>query len=182
MVKSYQKNFENPNSNQARISIMATNDYQFLTIWEISAPAESVFQLIESPVEYPRWWPEVWLAVKELDPGDANKIGSRFLLHTKGRLPYTLRWESQTIEKQYPHRLVLKATGDFDGQGIWTISHSESGTRVEYDWRLRAEKPLLKKLSFLMKPLFRWNHHWAMAKGLEGLCRELNCTGRRVEG
>jgi hypothetical protein len=44
---------------------------------------------------------------------------------------------------------------------------------IVFDWRLRAEKPLLKSLSFLLKPLFRWNHGWAMARGEEGLRREL---------
>ena len=44
---------------------------------------------------------------------------------------------------------------------------------VTYDWRLRAEKPLLRSLSFLLKPLFEANHRWAMAQGEESLRLEL---------
>jgi hypothetical protein len=44
---------------------------------------------------------------------------------------------------------------------------------VSYDWRIRADKPLLRWLSFLLKPVFRWNHHWAMARGEESLRAEL---------
>jgi hypothetical protein len=46
-------------------------------------------------------------------------------------------------------------------------------TRVVYDWRISAEKGLLKKLSFLMKPIFAANHRWAMARGEESLKLEL---------
>jgi hypothetical protein len=40
-------------------------------------------------------------------------------------------------------------------------------------WRISADKPLLKYLSFLMKPLFSANHVWAMARGEESLRLEL---------
>ena len=39
---------------------------------------------------------------------------------------------------------------------------------------LRAEKPLLRRLSFALKPIFSWNHRWAMARGYENLRREVN--------
>jgi hypothetical protein len=55
----------------------------------------------------------------------------------------------------------------------WSFTEHGRDLRILFDWRLRAEKPLLKSLSFLLKPLFRWNHRWAMARGEEGLRREL---------
>ncbi len=152
---------------------MAANEYAFLTHWRVEAAPERVYRLIEDVAAYPRWWPEVWLSVTELEPGDANKVGSRYALHTRGRLPYTLRWESRTREKVFPTRIALDATGDFVGSGIWTFTADGTFTSIEYDWRLRADKPVLKYLSFALKPLFRWNHNWAMARGLEALCREL---------
>jgi hypothetical protein len=44
---------------------------------------------------------------------------------------------------------------------------------VIYDWRISAEKPLLKKLSWLLRPVFSANHHWAMQKGEVSLALEL---------
>jgi hypothetical protein len=44
---------------------------------------------------------------------------------------------------------------------------------IMFDWRIRAEKPLLRWLSFVLKPLFEANHRWAMARGEECLVREL---------
>jgi hypothetical protein len=44
---------------------------------------------------------------------------------------------------------------------------------IAYDWRIRAEKPLLRYLSFLFKPVFSANHRWATARGEESLKAEL---------
>jgi hypothetical protein len=94
-------------------------------------------------------------------------------LHTKGWLPYTLQWEFEVVESRYPHRYALVASGDFDGRGVWTIEQDGEFVNATYDWRLRAQKPLLRNLSFLLKPLFEANHRWAMAQGEESLKLEL---------
>jgi hypothetical protein len=44
---------------------------------------------------------------------------------------------------------------------------------IIYDWKIKADKPLLRNFSFIMKPLFSANHRWAMAKGEESLKLEL---------
>jgi len=47
-------------------------------------------------------------------------------------------------------------------------------------WKIRADKPLLRDFSFLMKPLFSANHHWAMRKGEESLRLELARRPKRA--
>jgi hypothetical protein len=89
------------------------------------------------------------------------------------RLPYTLRWESRAIEAERPYRLQIRATGDFDGRGIWALKQNGRFVDVEFDWKLTAVNPLIRYLSCLLKPLFSANHRWAMARGQEGLAREL---------
>jgi Polyketide cyclase / dehydrase and lipid transport len=150
-----------------------TNDYHFLTHWHIEGRIEEVYDLIANPAEYPRWWKSVYLETRELASGDSRSIGRRFHLHTKGFLPYTLRWESCTVEASRPHRLEIRATGDFNGRGIWMLRRNGPLVDVDFDWKLTAEKPLIRYLSFLFKPLFSANHRWAMNKGQEGLIREL---------
>jgi hypothetical protein len=46
-------------------------------------------------------------------------------------------------------------------------------TSVEYDWRVRAEKAILRRLSWLARPAFAANHRWAMARGEESLNLEI---------
>ena len=76
-------------------------------------------------------------------------------------------------EGERPDGFTLVAWGDFDGRGIWTFEQDEEWVNVTYDWKIKAEKPLLRYFSFIMKPLFSANHHWAMAKGEESLKLEL---------
>jgi hypothetical protein len=68
---------------------------------------------------------------------------------------------------------TLVAQGDFEGRGIWTFKQDGPWVDVVYDWKISAEKPLLRYFSFLIKPLFAANHRWAMAKGEESLALEL---------
>lgn len=44
---------------------------------------------------------------------------------------------------------------------------------ITYEWQVQAAKPLLRRLSWLLKPLFAANHRWAMARGEESLRLEL---------
>jgi uncharacterized protein YndB with AHSA1/START domain len=134
---------------------------------------EQVYDLIADPLAYPRWWPSVYLEITELVPGDATGMGQRLRLHTRGWLPYTILWESVATEIERPRRLAIRALGDFDGAGIWTLTQDGEFTDVLFDWRLTAEKPLLRRLSFVLKPVFSANHRWAMARGEQSLNLEL---------
>ena len=152
---------------------MPSNEYHFITRWRVQSTTDEVYDLISQPLEYPRWWPSVYLKTEEVAPGDDRGVGRRIRLHTKGWLPYTLRWESCSTESTRPHRLAIRATGDFDGRGIWTLEQDDLFVNIIFDWKLTADKPLLRRLSFLLKPVFSANHRWAMARGLEGLQLEL---------
>lgn len=150
-----------------------TNQYYFITRWRVRATAEEVFAIISEPLEYPRWWPSVYLETVELRAAHFSGVGRCVLLHTRGWLPYTLRWESTVTDVKAPHLLAIRASGDFDGRGIWSIAEDGEYCDITFDWKLRAEKPLLAALSFAFKPMFEANHRWAMARGEESLVLEL---------
>ena len=152
---------------------MRSNEYRFITRWRVQGTADEVYDLISHPLDFPRWWPSVYLQTDELDPGDVSGIGRRVSLHTKGWLPYTLRWESCSTESSKPQRLAISASGDFVGRGVWTLNQDGDFVNLVFDWELTADKPLLRYLSFLLKPLFAANHRWAMARGFESLKLEL---------
>lgn len=152
---------------------MSTSDYHFVTTWRVEATAGEVADVLADPVGLARWWPSVYLDVQELAPADAHGVGRRARLVTKGWLPYTLRWELEVVESRDRHGFTIVATGDFDGRGVWTFEQSGRFVDITYDWRIRAEKPLLRRLSFVLKPIFAANHRWAMAQGEESLVLEL---------
>ncbi|MCU1383494.1 MAG: Polyketide cyclase/dehydrase, partial [Acidobacteria bacterium] len=149
------------------------NDYAFVTHWRVEATCGEVADILGAPLDLPRWWPSVYLRVEELRAPDAAGLGGRVRLHTKGWLPYTLKWDSELVESHYPHGYALVASGDFDGRGIWAFAQDGRFVDISYDWRLSAEKPLLRNLSPVLKPIFEANHRWAMAQGEESLKLEL---------
>lgn len=146
---------------------LLSNDYHFLTRWRVpDATIDEVYAVIADAEALPGWWPSVYLAVNRIDE-------RRFLLHTKGWLPYTLRWTLVARENDPPFRAVIGAEGDFDGRGIWTLAQEGPDVALAFDWKLLAEKPLLRLLSPLLKPAFAANHRWAMAQGEISLRREV---------
>ena len=152
-----------------------SSEYHFVTEWLIEAKQEEIYRTLEKVEDLPRWWPSVYLDLRIIEPGQPGGIGKVVELFTKGWLPYTLRWKFRVTASNFPTGFSLEAFGDLEGQGIWTFTPQPDGKtcRVTYDWRIAAEKPLLKYLSFLFKPLFAANHHWAMAKGEQSLKLEL---------
>jgi len=148
------------------------NDYHFITTWRVPGTVEEITAILGNAPDLARWWPSVYLQVKELAPGDGTGVGRVIDLYTKGWLPYTLRWQF-VVTEVHPGGFSLAATGDFVGRGIWTLTQAGPDVMVQYDWKVRADKPLLRDLSFIMKPIFSANHHWAMRMGERSLLLEL---------
>jgi hypothetical protein len=151
---------------------MATNDYHFITNWRVKSTIQEVSEILGDAQELVRWWPSVYLDVKVLEQGDEHGLGKVVSLYTKGWLPYTLRWSFRVTEVE-ADGFTLVAWGDFDGRGIWTFEQDGEWVNIIYDWKIKAEKPLLRYFSFVMKPIFAANHRWAMAKGEDSLKLEL---------
>ena len=156
---------------------MPANDYVFLTHWRVKGGAEDAYEILTDVPGYLRWWADVYLAVTPLTPAGRDETNQSYRLLTRGKLPYRLRWDARIVQTRRPYSFTVEATGDFVGRGIWTFTERANDLKISFDWRLRAEKPLLRYLSFLLKPLFRWNHRWAMARGEEGLRQELLAGG-----
>jgi uncharacterized protein YndB with AHSA1/START domain len=150
-----------------------TDTYHFVTRWRVRANAEEVYDIIGQPLEYPRWWPSVYLECRETASGLPSGKGRRVQFHTKGWLPYTLRWEAYTTETQMPSRIVFDTAGDFVGRGVWSFTQDGEFTDIAFDWKISAGKPVLHYLTPVMRPVFEANHRWAMQQGEICLREEL---------
>lgn len=150
------------------------NAYHFITHWRLpDATCEEVYNTLEDVDGLPLWWPAVYLDIAVREKGQPGGVGKLVELYTKGWLPYTLRWHFRVTKTEPPHGFTLEALGDFAGRGIWTFVQDGPDCVATYDWKITAEKPLLRRLTWLMRPAFAANHEWAMRKGLESLLLEL---------
>ena len=152
---------------------MPTADYHFVDRWRVEADCKEVADIIEDALGLPRWWGSVYFEVKELEPGEGNHGGKLIHVRAGGWLAYTLKINFRTVESRYPNGFTMDATGDLEGKGIWTFEPDGPFVNVTYDWTIRANKPIIRRLSFLLKPIFRSNHNWTMKRGEESLKLEL---------
>src|ERR1700704_2274790 len=88
---------------------MSANEYHFVTAWRVEATVEEVSAILGDPLALVRWWPSVYLDVREIEPGSADGTGRVVELLTKGRLPYRLRWRFRVTESRRPYGFALEA-------------------------------------------------------------------------
>jgi uncharacterized protein YndB with AHSA1/START domain/quercetin dioxygenase-like cupin family protein len=145
---------------------IASREYRFTDEWDVAAPREAVFHAISEARTYPEWWKPVYIAVEaEGEPA----VGKESRQHFKGRLPYHLHTRSRLTRLEPPHVVEADVDGDLRGHGRWTLTETAAGTHVRFDWQVFADKPLLRILTPILRPAFRWNHAWAIARAREGL-------------
>jgi uncharacterized protein YndB with AHSA1/START domain/quercetin dioxygenase-like cupin family protein len=145
----------------------ATGEYVFVDEWDVRAPKQPVFDALADGRTYPEWWKPVYIAVEADGP---PKVGAVSRQHFKGRLPYHLHTTSEITEFDPPNRLVAEVEGDLRGRGIWTLTERGEGvTHVRFDWTVFADRKLLRTLTPILRPAFRANHNWAIARAMEGL-------------
>lgn len=152
---------------------MPFNSYHLVTHWKVEATPEEVAAILADPLSLPRWWPEVYESVKQVEPGV-------FELHTRGFLPYRLCWRFRAVESRLPSYSKLRAWGDLEGWGTWRFRAEHRHTTITFEWNVKACKPLLRCFSLLLKPLFMANHRWAMKKGEAALRVELRGARTRL--
>lgn len=150
-----------------------STDYEFRTVWRVAGTPDEVAAILGEAATLPDWWPSVYLSVEPIHAGREDGTGRMARLHTKGWLPYTLRWTLTVTAPITSRGFAIRATGDLDGTGTWVFEQDGPETVVTYDWKVSASKPLLRRLSWLLKPAFAANHRWAMARGQESLALEL---------
>lgn len=151
---------------------MASDDYHFVTEWRVAGGVAEVKAVLGDAESLTRWWPAVYLSLTEVEAG-ADGVGRTVDLHTKGWLPYTLRWRLRITEPLTDTGFALTAEGDLEGTGVWTFRQDGPEVVITYDWRIHATKPLLRRLGWLLRPAFEANHVWAMRMGEESLRLEL---------
>ncbi len=145
----------------------ATGEYVFVDEWDVRAPVEPVFNALADGRTYPAWWRPVYISVEADGPPAVGQVSRQ---HFKGRLPYHLHTTSEIVQLEAPHVVVAEVEGDLRGRGVWTLTPlDEDQTHVRFDWSVFADKKLLRTLTPVLRPLFRWNHNWAIARAMEGL-------------
>ena len=156
------------------------NEYRIVTRWRLAASPRELCDVFCDTPALSRWWRAAFLDARELRPAHAPfGVGRNVWIHTKGWLPYSLQLEVEVLECDPSRGFLIRTRGDFVGQCECRLEASGGVVTATFDWRLRAEKGVIRAFSWLLRPLFAWNHRWVMARGREAIEIELR---RRREG
>ena len=157
---------------------ISSREYVFVDEWDVAAPRESVFAAIADARSYPAWWKPVY---REVESDGEPAVGSESRQHFKGRLPYHLRTRSRITRFEPTQAIGAEVEGDLRGTGLWTLTETAGGgTHVRFDWRVHADRRLLRLLTPALRPALRWNHAWAIARAREGLEPYARAAAARV--
>ena len=149
------------------------SEYEFITVWNLDASVEPVWNEIKQSETWSEWWKGV-IRVQELTPGDGDGLGSIRRSTWKSALPYTLEFDSEIVRIEHHKLIEARAFGELEGTGLWQFfDEGNDKTRVQYDWRVKTTKPWMNFMAPLARPFFKWNHDVIMRWGEEGLKRRL---------
>jgi uncharacterized protein YndB with AHSA1/START domain len=141
-------------------------EYVFVDEWDVAAPLERVFDALADARTYPEWWTPIYIQVScDGPPGVGRESRQRF----KAKLPYTLSTVSKIVRMEPPHQFEVDVDGDLRGHGVWTLTPTEGNVHVRFDWHVHADRALIRVLTPVLRPLFRWNHNVAITAAKRGL-------------
>ena len=152
---------------------MKKNAYSFVTRWQIEAPVAEVWNAIYESTEWPQWWRGVQ-SVRVIRENDAKGINGKREYSWKSALPYTLSFQMTLVEKIDNKLLCGVAFGELEGDGTWHFEQENGITKIQYNWNILTNKAWMNYFSFLLKPLFKYNHNVVMRWGAECLAKKLN--------
>ncbi|MBA3261533.1 MAG: polyketide cyclase [Thermoleophilaceae bacterium] len=148
------------------------SQYRFLTTWLLEASRGSAWEVLQDPLRWPEWWRGVE-RVSEVAAGDDRRLGSRYRIAWRSRIPYELQFDFTVRHVEAPRVMEGDATGELEGTGRWRLFEENGVTAVVYDWRVRSTKRWMNLLAPLARPVFEYNHDVVMRWGGEGLARRL---------
>ena len=146
--------------------------YSFITKWAIEAPLEQVWQAIYESEQWPQWWKGV-ISVKEIEKGDDQGIGSIRIYTLSSAMKYQLSFSLLLTERKDHQLLKGTAHGQLSGTGAWYFKEKNSISYVECHWHVATNVRWMNLFSFLLAPVFKYNHALAMKWGAKSLSKKL---------
>ena len=153
--------------------------HRFILIsrWRLQDSPAAVWQLLTDIDVWPLWWH----AARCTQRAASSPLGDVAELNWRSALPCAVGLRIKTVVAERPHRIECHAQGDLQGVGTWLLEPADGGwVDVTYRWEVRLDRPWMRLLSILLRPLFEWNHFTVMRAAADGMGRRLGCRVVRV--
>jgi uncharacterized protein YndB with AHSA1/START domain len=141
-------------------------EYVFIDEWDVDAPQERVFEALADARTYPEWWQPIYKEVESDGPPEVGRVSKQ---RFGAKLPYTLSTTSKIVRMDPPNSFEVDVDGDLRGHGVWTLTRRNGSVHIRFDWRVHADRALLRVLTPVLRPVFRWNHNEAIKAAMKNL-------------
>ncbi|MBM3578834.1 MAG: hypothetical protein FJX40_14570 [Alphaproteobacteria bacterium] len=149
---------------------MSAHVFKFDEGWEIpDAAIEEVYDVLARGELLPQWWKGVYLEAERLTPGETPQIGAKLRAKVRGFLPFTLNFVVEAVELERPRKVAVHTYGDLDGAWRATLTQRGDDVHVALLFEVRIDRPGMRFLAPLLRPLFALNHYWTTPRGEKGL-------------
>jgi uncharacterized protein YndB with AHSA1/START domain len=147
---------------------------RFLTTWLLTARREDAWDALADVLAWPAWW-EGMEAATEVAAGDERRVGGRYRVRWRGRVPYAVEFDFEVEAVDQPQSMHGRASGGLVGTGHWRLFEQGGVTAVVYHWDVRPGRASMRGAAALAPATLRSNHDWVMRRGGEGLAARLEC-------
>lgn len=150
-------------------------DYEFTSVWTISAPRDRTWAYLESPEQgWSDWWPG--LRSVRLERAD-GLLGSSASCRWRSPWGYVVTVDLVVIGLDPARQVELRAEGDLRGRGSVRFADTSDGrTRVTTLWRVTVMPRWMRAVAPVLRPVFVLGHHVVMRGGERGLERAIWAT------
>jgi hypothetical protein len=149
---------------------MPAHVFRFEERWDIpNASAEEVYDVLAHGELLPLWWKGVYLEATKLTPTDVPEVGAKLRARVRGFLPFVLTFIIEATELEPPRRVAVKTSGDLDGAWSATLTQRDCGVHVDLVFDVMIDRPGMRIVAPLLRPLFALNHYWTTPRGEKGL-------------
>lgn len=147
----------------------------------LDARPEELTPIILSPEALHRWCGAVYMASETIAPGRPNGLGLTVRVFAKGFLPHSFFFIGRIVDL-VPHRYMkIAVSGDFEGVSeMWADPVDAARCRVSLRWRVKVRHPYVSAVVPVLRPVFAWNHRWAVERARRLLQAEVD--RRRGDG
>ncbi|MDF2748685.1 MAG: hypothetical protein K0S98_2972 [Propionibacteriaceae bacterium] len=145
---------------------LVADQYVFIDEWDVDAPQEQVFDVLVDSRTYPEWWTPTYVGGESDGP---PKPGTVSRVRFKAKLPFTFTVTSRLVRVDRPNEFETLVEGDLGGVAVWTLTPRNGKVHVRFDWRVSADHPLIRFLTPVLRPIFRWNHKMAIGQAKRNL-------------
>ncbi|GAB5449126.1 SRPBCC family protein [Gymnodinialimonas sp.] len=150
-------------------------DFDMTTEWTFRVEPEELTAIVLDPERLDQWCSRVFLKADVIEKGRPDGLGMKMHLHAKGKLPFSFDFFAEITELVRHKSMTITLNGDFEGVGESRSEPIGDGLCIsKMRWKVDVHQRQIKPFLFILKPIGRLNHDWAVRRVCMQLQKEID--------